>query len=87
MNPHQRGDAYSILLISVAWVTSHRALPLSPYDLNSYPKDEERLSTPADQAVNVWFEREMILNNYTQYHHLVHPLYPWNRWRWQVGIS
>ena len=85
VNPHQRSDAYSILLISVAWVTSHRALPLSPFRSQD-PKGEERLGTPADQAVNVGFEWEMILNNYTQYHNLVYPLYTRNRWRWQVGI-
>ena len=45
MNPHQRGDAYSILLISVAWVTSHRALPLSPFDLKTL------------RAKNVWAHR------------------------------
>ena len=44
-NPHQRGDAYSILLISVAWVTSHRALPLSPFDLKTL------------RAKNVWVHR------------------------------
>ena len=45
MNPHQTGDAYSILLISVAWVTSHRALPLSPFDLKTL------------RAKNVWAHR------------------------------
>ena len=45
MNPHQRGDAYSILLISVAWVTSHRALPLRPFDLKTL------------RVKNVWAQR------------------------------
>ena len=77
VKPHQRGNAYSILLISVAWVTFHRALQsIRSQD----PRDKERLGTPADQAVNVGFEREMILNSYTQNHYLVHPLYTWNRW-------
>ena len=35
VNPHQSGDAYDNLLTSVAWVTSQRALPLSPWDLKT----------------------------------------------------
>ena len=35
MNPHQTGEAYSNLLISVAWVTSHRALSPSSCDFRT----------------------------------------------------
>ena len=35
VKPHQSGDAYENLLTSVAWVTTQRALPLSPWDLKT----------------------------------------------------
>ena len=78
MNPHQTGEAYNNLLISVAWVTSHRALPPSPCDFRTL------------RAKKVWAHRlirlsiwgEMVLNSYTQDHHLTHSLYSLDRWRW-----
>ena len=88
MNPHQTGEAYNNLLISVAWVTSHMALPPSPWYFRTMYENKEGLGPSTDQVVDIGFKREMVLNSPIQDHIWLTLCIPWiGGGAWQVGIS